>query len=168
MKARPRIHSRHLIKVLWIAYKSVINVFRRKPLLGAPEMNVLWKLVSGKTNLQQESFEIRYMKHQVFPIIGTIITKRKGVALWQIFFDEVYKDAFLHVTFNCHVALRPRFHAYVVSVYVGAPEPIVFQMADVSITYWRRKFTCLKAVQQLDNFTIRELCCPLENYLRIF
>ena len=60
---------------------GVINVFRRKPLLGTPEMNVLWKLVSGKTNLQQESFGIRYMKHQVFPIIGTIITKRNRVAL---------------------------------------------------------------------------------------
>ena len=50
-------------------------------MLGAPEMNVLWKLFSGKTNLQQESFGIRYMKNQVFPIIGTIITKRNGVAL---------------------------------------------------------------------------------------
>ena len=50
-------------------------------MLGAPEMNVLWKFVSGKTNLQQESFGIRYMKNQVFPIIGTIITKRNGVAL---------------------------------------------------------------------------------------
>ena len=36
--------------------KSLINVFRRKPLLGAPEINVLWKVVSGKTNLQQNSF----------------------------------------------------------------------------------------------------------------
>ena len=50
-------------------------------MLGAPEMNVLWKVVSGKTNLRQKSFGIRNMRHQVFPIIGTIITKRNSVAL---------------------------------------------------------------------------------------
>ena len=50
-------------------------------MLGAPEMNVLWKLVSGKTNLQKQSFGIRYMRHQVFPIIGTIITKHNRVVL---------------------------------------------------------------------------------------
>ena len=50
-------------------------------MLDAPEMNVLWKVVSGKTNLRQKSFGNQYMKHQVFPIIGTIITKRNSVAL---------------------------------------------------------------------------------------
>ena len=34
-------------------------------------------------------------------------------------FDEVLGCA--SATFNCDVALRPRFHAYVVSAYVGAP-----------------------------------------------
>ena len=59
------------------------------------------------------------MKHQVFPIIGTIITKRNSVALWEVYFDEVLGCA--SATFNCDVAFRPRFYAYVASVYVGAP-----------------------------------------------
>ena len=64
------------------------------------------------------------MKRQVFPIIGTIITKRNRVTLWEVYFDEVLGCA--SATFNCDVALRPRFHVYVVSAYVGAPESIVF------------------------------------------
>ena len=106
------------------------------------------------------------MKHQVFPIIGTIITKRNRVTLWEVYFDDVLGHA--SATFNCDVALRPRFHVYVVSAYVGAPESIVFYMANVSIFYKRRKIALLKTVQQLDNFTIRELCCPLENCSRVF
>ena len=41
-------------------------------------------------------------------------------------------------------------------------------MASVSISYRRRKFARKFTVRQLDNFTIRELCFPLENYLRVF
>ena len=32
---------------------------------------------------------MKYMKRQVFPIIGTIITKGNSVALWEVVFDEV-------------------------------------------------------------------------------
>ena len=67
------------------------------------------------------------MKRQVFPIIGTIITKGNSVALWEVVFDEVL-GCMHFCRFNCDAGLRPRFiiHAYVVSVYVGGPESIVF------------------------------------------
>ena len=76
-------------------------------------MNVRWKVDSGEANLRQGS-----LKRQFFAIIGTIITKRSDVALWQLFFCGSCRVRFGHfIQFNCDVAPRSRFHAYVVSVY---------------------------------------------------
>ena len=57
MKARPRIHF-YTCKSTLDSLKSVINVFRRKPLLGATEMNVLWKVFSEKLTSGKNPSEI--------------------------------------------------------------------------------------------------------------
>ena len=76
-------------------------------------MNVCWKVDSGETNLRQGSF-----KRQVFATIRTIITKRSNVAFVETIFCGSCRVRFFHfIEFNCDVALRSRFHAYVVSVY---------------------------------------------------
>ena len=132
MKVRPRIHFQTSKSTL-DSLKSVINVFRRKPLLGAPEMNVLWKvfsenLTSGKNPSEiHEASSLSYYRNNYYKAQQRSIVRS------------------IFCRFNWDVAFRPRFiiHAYVVSVYVGAPESIVFQMANVSISYRRRKFACL-------------------------
>ena len=76
-------------------------------------MNVCWKVDSGEANLWQGSF-----KRQAFAIIGTIITKRNNVPFVATIFYGSCRVRFCHfIQFNCDVALRSRFHAYVVSVY---------------------------------------------------
>ena len=62
------------------------------------------------------------MKRQVSPIIGTIITKRSSTAFVRTIFCRSCRGAldYLFTPFNCNVALRPRFHAYVVSVHSAA------------------------------------------------
>ena len=76
-------------------------------------MNVRWKVDSGETNLRQGS-----LKRQVFAIIRTIITKRSNVAFVETIFCGSCRVRFFHfIQFNCDLALRSRFHAYVVSVY---------------------------------------------------
>ena len=62
------------------------------------------------------------MKRQVSPIIRTIITKRSSAAFVRTIFCRscYWAVDYLFIQFNCDVALRPRFHAYVVSVYSAA------------------------------------------------
>ena len=60
------------------------------------------------------------MKRQVSPIIGTIITKRSSAAFVRTIFCRSCGGRLTTSSYNCDVALRPRFHAYVVSVYSAA------------------------------------------------
>ena len=57
------------------------------------------------------------MKRQVFPIIGTIITKHSSAAFVRTILCRSCRVRFCHfIQLNCDVALMPCFHAYVVSV----------------------------------------------------
>ena len=55
------------------------------------------------------------MKRQVFPIIGTLITKRSSGAFVRIISCRSCRVRLCHIIqFNCDMALRPCFLAYVV------------------------------------------------------
>ena len=59
------------------------------------------------------------MKRQVFPVIGTGDYYQAQNICDNYFFFLSSRVRFCHfIQFNCGVVLRPRFHAYVVSVYV--------------------------------------------------
>ena len=61
------------------------------------------------------------MKRQVSPLIGTIITKRNSAAVVRTIFCRSCRGRLTtSIQFNCDVPLRPRFRAYVVSVYSAA------------------------------------------------
>ena len=92
--------------------------------MGAPEMNVLWKvfsekLTSGKNPSEiHEASSLSYYRNDYY--------KAQQRSIVRSIFLRSFRMHFCR--FNCEVALRPRFiiHAYVVSVYVGGPEYIVF------------------------------------------
>ena len=59
------------------------------------------------------------MKRQVFPVIGTDVIRKRSIFATAIFFLSSGVRFCHFIQFNCDVEpLRPRFHAYVVSVYV--------------------------------------------------
>ena len=53
------------------------------------------------------------MQRQVFPVIGTIITKCSSAAFVKTMFCRSCRVRFCHfIQFDCDGALRPGFHAY--------------------------------------------------------
>ena len=132
-------------------------------MLGAPEMNVLWKVVSGKTNLRQKSFgNTRSIKSF---LLSERLLQSATAQHCEKYILTKFQDALLpHLTAMWLLGLDFMLTSQVCMQELHSPLSFR-QMATVSISYKRRKIAFLKTVQQLDNFTIRELCCPLENYL---
>ena len=73
------------------------------------------------------------IRRQVFPIIRTIITERSGSVFVRAIFCPDCRLRLCHL--NCDVALKRRFHAYVVSVYPHRPsKPLNIFAVQINIS----------------------------------